>query len=674
MDEKRVISGSRTNLFSRFAAAIVAVIALVGGAMAVSSTSAAAAGRTDPSMTINASTSTIVGLQIFANVSLSGSSPTGSVTFRLFGPSDPTCSGAIFTSTIAVAGSSLNSDHFTTSQTGTYRWQATYGGDVNNNSYGPTPCATASAAVTVSPTYTGLAVTAAPPSGGTIHATANLGGYRPTGSINFLLTAPGDDFCSNTPVFSSVVPVAGIGTYTSAAYSPTVAGSYKWRAIYSGDPNNYEDGPTACLDQNAAVTVDSVTSPSPGISFNPASVTFATQGVTTASPIQRITVSSTGSAALAVKSIAVAGNNPGDFPTSGDTCTGATVAPGASCTIGVAFSPTATGTRSATVTFADNSPGGPHVVAVSGPANPRPLTTPQVVATASGPVEVGGAIWATAGLSAGSAPTGSVTVRLYGNTTCSGPPIFTSTIAVSSGNGAYRSASYTTTAAGDFRFVATYAGDANNSAVASPCSDPKAKVTVSAPPPPPPPPPAKATFTKPVDGQTNVATTTPFTWTTTTAADGYYLAVGTSRYGTDLVNSGVLAPSQSSFAVPDLPAGPTLYATLLTEINGSWSVFQAVTFTAAVGHATFLAPLNGQAKFNSANPFTWATVAGAQGYYLAVGTSKYGTNLVNSGGLSATRSSFTVNALPKGETLYATILTKVNGAWARFQAVTFVAG
>lgn len=627
-------------------------------------------------MTITASTSTSVGLQIWVNVNLSGgSSPTGSVVFRLFGPADTSCSASMFTSTVAVTGASLNSDHFTTSEAGTYRWQATYGGDVNNNSYGPTPCSASTASVMVSPTYTGQAVAATPPSAGTIHATDNLGGYHPTGNITFLLTAPGDQFCSSTPVFSSTVPVGGIGIYTSTTYTPTVAGTYKWRAIYSGDTNNYEDGPTACLDQNAAVTVDSVTPPSAGISFSPTSVTFAAQTVTTASAVQKITVSNTGGAALAVKSIAVGGANPGDFPTSGDTCSGATVSPGASCSIAVAFSPAAAGARSATVTFSDNAPGNPHAVAVSGQANPRPLATPQLTATASGSVEVGGAIWATAGLSSGSAPTGSVTLSLYADTNCTASPIFTSTKPLS-GNGSYRSASFTTTATGTYRFVAAYGGDANNKAAVSQCNDPAADVTVTAPPPPPPPPPPApkmATFTRPVDGQAKVATTTPFTWTTTSAAQGYYLAVGTARYGTDLVDSGVLAPSQSSFSVPELPAGPTLYATLLTEVNGAWSLFQAVTFTAAPGHATFLAPVNGQTKVNTANPFTWTTVAGAQGYYLAVGTSKYGTDLVNSGVLGPTQSSYKVGALPKGKTLYATILTKASGGW-RFQAVAFVAG
>jgi hypothetical protein len=61
----------------------------------------------------------------------------GNVEFRLYGPDDAECSGApVFTSTkaVSVAGStaSATSDAFTPTQTGTYRWVASYSGDANN--------------------------------------------------------------------------------------------------------------------------------------------------------------------------------------------------------------------------------------------------------------------------------------------------------------------------------------------------------------------------------------------------------------------------------------------------------------------------------------------------------------------------------------------------------------
>nr|MDQ6938494.1 hypothetical protein [Actinomycetota bacterium] len=88
----------------------------------------------------------------------------------------------------------------------------------------------------------------------------------------------------------------------------------------------------------------------------------------------------------------------------------------------------------------------------------------------------------------------------------------------------------------------------------------------------------RASFTRPLDGQANVDTSLPFTWSTIAGAQGYYVTVGTTAGGYDLVNSGALPASQSSLVVPVLPVGKTLYARVYTLINGSYNHFQDVTF------------------------------------------------------------------------------------------------
>ena len=68
-------------------------------------------------------------------------------------------------------------------------------------------------------------------------------------------------------------------------------------------------------------------------------------------------------------------------------------------------------------------------------------------------------------------PSGTVTFDLYGpnNPTCTGNPVFTSTVPVAA-NGTATSASFTPQVAGTYRFVADYNGDANNSAVFGMCN------------------------------------------------------------------------------------------------------------------------------------------------------------------------------------------------------------
>lgn len=64
-----------------------------------------------------------------------GPAPTGTITFRLFGPNQSTCGGAVvFTSTKTVSGNgSYTSDPFAPSAPGTYRWIANYSGDAAHN-------------------------------------------------------------------------------------------------------------------------------------------------------------------------------------------------------------------------------------------------------------------------------------------------------------------------------------------------------------------------------------------------------------------------------------------------------------------------------------------------------------------------------------------------------------
>ncbi|MDQ1393631.1 MAG: hypothetical protein QOF30_2608, partial [Acidimicrobiaceae bacterium] len=61
---------------------------------------AGATGSGGVQLSVTASGATTVGLTVFANVNISGTSPTGNIEFRLFGPRDPACSAPIFTSNV----------------------------------------------------------------------------------------------------------------------------------------------------------------------------------------------------------------------------------------------------------------------------------------------------------------------------------------------------------------------------------------------------------------------------------------------------------------------------------------------------------------------------------------------------------------------------------------------
>lgn len=79
--------------------------------------------------------STTVGNSISDKATLTtGGSPTGNITFRLFGPNNATCSATpIFTSVVGVNGDgTYSSQSFTPLAPGTYNWIASYSDDANN--------------------------------------------------------------------------------------------------------------------------------------------------------------------------------------------------------------------------------------------------------------------------------------------------------------------------------------------------------------------------------------------------------------------------------------------------------------------------------------------------------------------------------------------------------------
>jgi hypothetical protein len=105
----------------------------------------------------------------------------------------------------------------------------------------------------------------------------------------------------------------------------------------------------------------------PAMTLSPTGLTFATQGMATASVPQTITVTNSGNATLTVTQIVTSG----DF-TETDNCVGATggIAVGASCVVQVTFLPTAAGTRTGQLTIYGNVAGGQAAAGLSGVGAP----------------------------------------------------------------------------------------------------------------------------------------------------------------------------------------------------------------------------------------------------------------------------------------------------------------
>ncbi|HEX3541888.1 MAG TPA: putative Ig domain-containing protein, partial [Acidimicrobiales bacterium] len=185
----------------------------------------------------------------------------------------------------------------------------------------------------------------------------------------------------------------------------------------------------------------------------------------------------------------------------------------------------------------------------------------------------------------------------------------------------------------------------------------------------------RAVMLSPRAGQAGFDTTQPFTWSLLAQAQAYLLTVGTTQYGTDVTVSGILPGSQTSYQGPSLPVGPTLYATVYAELNNTWIHYPSISFTAAPGQGALTYPLDSSFGCDPTHPITWATIPQAQGYEVSVSDGRGPGNIVNSGPLPPSQSSYTPKAwLPQDTVMTATLSTEVNGSFSRSQWITFACG
>lgn len=400
-----------------------------------------------------------------------GARPTGTIKFRLYGPDDSDCSGdAAFTSDVPVNGNGpYMSESFTPTAAGVYRWVAAYSGDANNTPPGPTACGEDRETVVVfaQPTLATFASQGVTVGGGDIFDTAVLSGaLRPTGHIDFELHGPGDSDCNGTPVFKSSVSVSRNGPHRSDLFTPTTAGTYRWVATYPGDDHNRKAGPTPCDDAFEEVVV---AAPRP----QPVLTTTALAAAPAGSPISDTAHLGGGNAPTGHLIFILYG--PAD-----DNCLSTPAFAAAKAVSGngdytsASFVPTKAGVYNWVATYTGDAHNQSARTNCGDSAETVTIAkgNPTIDTHASRDVTVDGALHDTANLQGGSGhPRGTITFQLFGpnDVSCSGTRVFSAEEKVTR-TGLYRSPSFEPAAAGTYRWVASYSGDANNQAAASSCN------------------------------------------------------------------------------------------------------------------------------------------------------------------------------------------------------------
>jgi uncharacterized protein (TIGR03382 family) len=192
-----------------------------------------------------------------------------------------------------------------------------------------------------------------PPGGGV--SCASCHGSSPASNVNGILSG------ANNPALISSAWAANLGGMGVLYNGKFTAAQIADLAAFIGDPN---------------VTA------APVASLTPASLTFSGTTVGQAGSTLGATLANAGSAVLNLGTIGITGSAAADYSIAGGSCAnGGTVAAGASCSVLVAFKPTATGIRAAVLHIGHNATGGDSTVSLSGTGNALPQATIGVSAT-----------------------------------------------------------------------------------------------------------------------------------------------------------------------------------------------------------------------------------------------------------------------------------------------------
>lgn len=209
-----------------------------------------------------------------------------------------------------------------------------------------------------------------------------LDNSKPTSQVKPLApTQTSSDFAVEWSGSDEGSGIADFTIYVSedgGPFSPWLSQTPDTSATFTGQPGHNYAFYSLARDltgnvENAKTAGEATTAVSGArVSLSTASLTFASQPVGSSSTPQPVTLTNPGNATLTIMGITASG----DF-TQTNSC-GTTVAAGGNCTINVTFTPTATGTRNATLTITDNAADSPQTVSLTGTGIPPSIAISSV--------------------------------------------------------------------------------------------------------------------------------------------------------------------------------------------------------------------------------------------------------------------------------------------------------
>lgn len=415
-------------------------------------------GKASPGLTGSASGGGVGGAIHDEATVTGGFSPTGEVTFSVYGPTDSGCSSPLETASVPLQGDHATSADFHPQQAGEFRWSVEYEGDANNEA-AALGCGAANQASSVgkaSPTLAGVATSAAKAGQAITDNVTFSAGFAPGGQLVFRAYGPGDLTCTGAVAYEASVLVSGNGVYSPTGFAPG-AGLYRWTVGYAGDTNN-EAALLGCgaADQDSAVGTIPVT------------LAVGATGGTVGNPVSAMATVREGAGPTG--QITFKAFSPGDTTCAGTATFSSTVnISGNGQYRSNTFVPSRVGAFRWTASYSGDVNHKPAAAGCGKATSSVTQAGPSIAGAVKQRLTVGTSFQDTATLRGGYSPTGTITFRIYGpvGAGCA-KPAFVDTVAVS-GNGTYSSDPFVAQRPGRYSFVASYSGDSANKGATEPC-------------------------------------------------------------------------------------------------------------------------------------------------------------------------------------------------------------
>jgi len=169
---------------------------------------------------------------------------------------------------------------------------------------------------------------------------------------------------------SSLSP--GVSCGFSITFTPSATGTFS-AAVNITDNSGNLSGAVQTIPLTGTATPAA-----PLLNISPTALAFAAQAVGSTSGNQTVTVVNQGSGTLNISGITVSGSGASSFgivPAGSSPCpSSGTLASAASCTVTINFSPSSSGTKSASLSLSDNAAGSPQTVSLTGTAVASAIT------------------------------------------------------------------------------------------------------------------------------------------------------------------------------------------------------------------------------------------------------------------------------------------------------------